>query len=46
LEKPHRLSLCIETLVALRGPKGHTLKADRAMLDPIVKLKVDCSEIQ
>jgi hypothetical protein len=33
-------------LVALRGPKGRAFKADRVMLDPIVKLKVDCPEIQ
>jgi hypothetical protein len=30
----------------LHGPKGLTLKADRVMLDLIVKLKVDCPEIQ
>jgi hypothetical protein len=32
-------------IVALRGPKGHALKADPALLDPIIKLKADCSEI-
>jgi hypothetical protein len=38
--------LCVETFVALHGSKGHTLKVDRAMLDPIMKLKEDCPEIQ
>jgi hypothetical protein len=33
-------------LAALRDPKNRTLKAGRAMLDLIVKLKVDCPEIQ
>jgi hypothetical protein len=33
-------------LVALRGRKGRALKADRAMLDPIMKLKADCPEIE
>jgi hypothetical protein len=40
------MSLCTEMLVTLRGHRGHTLKVDRAMLDPIMKLKVDCLEIQ
>jgi hypothetical protein len=40
------MSLSVEMLIALHGPKGCTLKADRAMLDPIMKLEVDCSEIQ
>jgi hypothetical protein len=33
-------------LIALRGPNVHALKADRAMHDPIMKLKVDCHVIQ
>jgi hypothetical protein len=34
-------------LVTLCGPWwGHALKADQAMLDPIMILKVDCPEIQ
>jgi hypothetical protein len=44
--KLHRLSKCVETFVALRGPGDHPLKAGRAMLDPIVVLKADCPEIQ
>jgi hypothetical protein len=42
----HRMSICAEMHVALRGPKGHALKVDRVMLDLIVKLKADCHEIQ
>jgi hypothetical protein len=33
-------------LIALRGSRDHTLKADRSLIDPIMKLKVDCPEIQ
>jgi hypothetical protein len=43
--KPHRTSLCTKMLVALRSPKGRTLKADQTVLDLIMKLKVDCPEI-
>jgi hypothetical protein len=33
-------------LIDLRGPGNHTLKADRSLIDPIMKLKADCPEIQ
>jgi hypothetical protein len=33
-------------LIALRGPRGRTLKADRSLSNPIMKLKADCLEIQ
>jgi hypothetical protein len=33
-------------LIALRGSVDHTLKADRSLIDPIIKLKSDCPEIQ
>jgi hypothetical protein len=33
-------------LIALRGPKGRALKADRSLSDPIVKLKADYPGIQ
>jgi hypothetical protein len=33
-------------LIALRGPKGHALKADRSLSDLIIKLKVDCPKFQ
>jgi hypothetical protein len=39
------MSLCTEMLVAFHSPKDRTLKADRAMLEPSGKLKVDCPEI-
>jgi hypothetical protein len=33
-------------LIDLRGPGNHALKADRSLIDPIMKLKADCPEIQ
>jgi hypothetical protein len=33
-------------LIALCGSGDHTLKADRSLIDPIMKLKADCPEIQ
>jgi hypothetical protein len=33
-------------LIALRGLGDRALKADRSLIDPIMKLKVDCYEIQ
>jgi hypothetical protein len=33
-------------LIALRSPRGHALKVDRSLFDPIVELKVDWPEIQ
>jgi hypothetical protein len=33
-------------LIVLRGSKDHTLKADWSLIDPIMKLKADCPEIQ
>jgi hypothetical protein len=44
--KLHRLSRCTETLIALRGSGDHALKADRSLIDSIMKLKADCPEIQ
>jgi hypothetical protein len=32
--------------IALRSSGDHALKADRSLIDPIMKLKVDCPEIQ
>jgi hypothetical protein len=32
--------------ITLRGLGDHTLKADESLIDTIMKLKVDCSEIQ
>jgi hypothetical protein len=33
-------------LIALHGPRGRALKADRSLSDPIVKLKADYLRIQ
>jgi hypothetical protein len=33
-------------LIALRGSGDHALKADRSLIDSIIKLKADCPEIQ
>jgi hypothetical protein len=33
-------------LIALRGFGDRTLKADRLLIDPIIKLKTDCPKIQ
>jgi hypothetical protein len=33
-------------LIVLRGPKERALKADRSLIDPIMKLKADCPKIQ
>jgi hypothetical protein len=44
--KLHRLLECTEVLVTLRGLRGHALKADWTMLDPIMILQVDCLVIQ
>jgi hypothetical protein len=30
--KPHRMLLCVEMLITLRGPKCHTLKVDERCL--------------
>jgi hypothetical protein len=37
---------CTEMFIALHSPRGHTLKADRSLYDPIVELKVDYPKIQ
>jgi hypothetical protein len=33
-------------LIVLCGFKDHALKADRPLIDPVIKLKADCLEIQ
>jgi hypothetical protein len=33
-------------LIALRGSGDRALKADRSLIDSIIKLKADCPEIQ
>jgi hypothetical protein len=33
-------------LITLCGPGDHALKADRSLIDLIMKLKADCSKIQ
>jgi hypothetical protein len=33
-------------LIALRGPEDHVLKADRSLIDPIIKFTADCPKIQ
>jgi hypothetical protein len=33
-------------LIVLCGSRDHALKADRSLIDPIMKLKVDFPEIQ
>jgi hypothetical protein len=43
--KLRRSSCCVEMLIALRGSWDHALKADRSLIDLIMKLKADCSEI-
>jgi hypothetical protein len=45
LEKLCRSSECVETVIALHGSEGCALKANRSLVDPIVKLKVDSPEI-
>jgi hypothetical protein len=40
------LSECAKTLIALRGPGGRALKADRSLIDLIMELKVDCPRIK
>jgi hypothetical protein len=37
--KLHRSLWCAEMLIALRGSEDHALKADRSLIDPIMKLK-------
>jgi hypothetical protein len=44
--KLRRLSWCAETLIVLRGSGDCVLKADRSLIDLIIKLKADCPEIQ
>jgi hypothetical protein len=44
--KLHRSSWCAETLIFLQGSGDHALKADRSLIDPIIKLKADCPKIQ
>jgi hypothetical protein len=43
--KLRRSSKCAKTLVSLHSPGGHGLKADRSLIDLIVKLKAVCPEI-
>jgi hypothetical protein len=33
-------------LIVLHGPWDHALKANRAMFDPILEVKEDCSDSQ
>jgi hypothetical protein len=33
-------------LIALCGSDDHTLKSDRSLIDPVIKLKADCPKIQ
>jgi hypothetical protein len=44
--QPHSSSYCTETLIALRGPRGCALKANRSLFNSIIELKADCPGIQ
>jgi hypothetical protein len=44
--KLHRSSLCTEMLIVLRSFGDHALKADRSLIDPIMKLKSGCTKIK
>jgi hypothetical protein len=44
--KLHRSLRCAEMLIALRGSRDRTLKADRSLINLNMKLKTDCPEIQ
>jgi hypothetical protein len=44
--KLHWSSWCAETFIAFGSPGDRVLKADRSLIDPIMKLIADCHEIQ
>jgi hypothetical protein len=44
--KLHKSSWCAETLIDLRGSGDRALKGDRSLIDLIMKLKLNCPEIQ
>jgi hypothetical protein len=39
--KLHRMSMCTEIIVILRGLWGYALKADQSLFEPIMKFKAD-----
>jgi hypothetical protein len=43
-EKLHESSWCTKMHIVLRGSRDHALKADRSLIDPIMKLKAYCPQ--